>query len=165
MRKLRLFLPVALVLCALPSWAANSINMTVSGLNCSVAGSQSPTAISLDSWTWGNQDDPTTGAPDLSQLSVVKTFDICSPDMLNFYLSETKLGTVTLTQTRAGSSAILSEVVLTNAWFASYTVGGSATSPASETWTLSFDKVCVTINGLNSDGTIKQGSQVCYPGS
>jgi type VI protein secretion system component Hcp len=171
MLSLRFLVPVVLVVCALPSRAATDlVSMTVSGLKCSNTGS-SPTTISLDSWAWGTAN-PTAasgaGMLALNQLTVTKVFDVCSPDMLDLYLTESKLGTVTLTQARStgnGTNPVLAEVVLTNAWFASYRVGGSQISPASETWALSFDKICVTTNTQNPDGSVKQGTPVCYPGS
>jgi len=168
MRSLRLLFPFLLLLYALPARASDIIDMTVSGLNCSGNGS-TPTAITLSGWSWGSTDTPPAGIASsgkiaLSQFTVQKSFDTCSPDMLNLYLSETRLGTVTLSQTRnTAEHPVVAQVVLTNAWFASYSVGGSQTSPASETWTLSFDKVCVSLYTQNPNGTSKLGSTVCYP--
>jgi type VI protein secretion system component Hcp len=126
-----------------------------------------PATINLTSWQWGSaaQINPANGLVakiNLSQVVLTKTFDGCTSNMLNAYFDNKKLSTVVIEQTKvvSGSTVIVAEVTLTNAFFSNYNVGGSTTSPASESWALSFDKICVaTYPGSANSQT------VCYSGA
>jgi len=147
--------------------AADTIAMTLSNsITCTGASSNT---IQLNSWSWGSNEQLSgallTGKLSLAQLSFNKVFDSCSDPMLKLYFMDTTLGTVTIQQSRSTGSAtpqVLAVVTLNNAFFSSYGVGGTPSSPAAEYWALSFDKICVNIYKQSTTGQTTPGTQVCY---
>jgi type VI protein secretion system component Hcp len=147
--------------------AVQTIAMTTN--NQIVCTGQTSNSITLTSWSWGTTDigispSGTGGKVTLSQVMVSKAFDGCSPAMLKIYFGDGRLGTVLIEQKKTqGTTALpVAEVTLTNAVIAAYTVGGSSSNAASETWALSFDKVCVTTYGVTATGASQAGTTVCY---
>jgi type VI protein secretion system component Hcp len=103
--------------------------------------------------------------PALSQIAFAKSFDKCTSSMLQAYFEKKVISTVVIEQSKPGPSATLiplAEVTLTNAYIASYGIVGNTTTEATETWTLSFDKICVTTYGQLPDGAPGPGTTVCY---
>jgi len=168
MKKLCLVL-VALILSAASARAVDTVVLTTNNqISCPAPkGGSSTTKIALTEWNWGSSF-PVAGSGvgvlNITQVSIGKEFDQCTTPMLSAYLAGTRLGTVLIEQERTVSSttAPLAEVTLTNAYFASYGLGGSTSGPPSEQWTLAFDKICVTFYKLNANGTTTAGTPVCY---
>ena len=167
MKKLSLVLAL-LCLIAVKAQAADTISMTTGNqIRCT---GQSSNSITLTGWSWGSTAPVSSsnlgiviGKVNLSQITLNKVFDPCSTSMLTIYFDDGKLGTVVIEQFKPNgfNTVPVAEVTLTNAYIDSYSVGGTSSSPASETWTLSFDKVCVTTYGVTPTGGSQAGATTC----
>jgi type VI protein secretion system component Hcp len=171
MKKLSLVLAL-LCLVAVKAKAADTVSMTTNNqIKCT---GQSSNSITLTGWSWGSAAPVSSSALGIvigkvnpSQITLNKVFDPCSTPMLTIYFNDGRLGTVVIEQYKSNGINTLpvAEVTLTNAYIASYSVGGTSSSPASETWTLSFDKVCVTTYGVTPTGASQAGTTACYGAS
>lgn len=168
----RFSLLVCLVFCALAAHAADTVVMTTKNLIVCDGQLANSNTITLSSWSWSTSSPDVIGTgaaktPALSQISLAKVFDKCTSSMLDAYFGKKVIATVVIEQAKAGPSATtvpLAEVTLTNAYIASYGIVGNTTTEATETWTLSFDKICVTTYGQLPDGAAGPGTTVCYGG-
>ncbi|MGB8259640.1 MAG: type VI secretion system tube protein Hcp [Terracidiphilus sp.] len=172
MKRLSLFL-LLLSLGVAAGRAAENITMTTNGqIGCPGAPPvPSTTTISLASWNWGSNDTFSPGAAGgykltLSQIALTKQFDACTTAMLGAYFKGAPIKSVEIDQSKTTNGSAppvpVAKVVLTNAFLASYGVGGTADSPATEFWTLSFEKICVTTYGQTVTGQSDPGTTVCY---
>jgi type VI protein secretion system component Hcp len=164
MKKLCLSL-LPLCLSAAMAHAADTVTMTTSNqIACS---GQSTNTISLTAWQWGTSSTVASnglGKPSLSSITLSKSFDDCSAPMLNALFAGTRLTSILIEQAKpsGNTTAPLAEITLTNAYITSYSVGGSSASSPTESWALSFDKICVTTYGQTATGQSSAGSTVCY---
>jgi hypothetical protein len=121
------------------AWAATTVTVKVSGLNCSTtAGAGAFQALS-EAWGVSNPAD-SKSPPNASDLSILKVFDGCSPALFGAVTAGSKFATVTLVETNAG--APLLTVTLSGATVTVWQVSGSSETPA-ESVSFSFSKMCV----------------------
>jgi type VI protein secretion system component Hcp len=133
------------------AWAANTITLTVSGLKCSTAAG--PGAFQALSWSFGVQGSTETKpSPTLTDLSIIKLFDGCSPALFGAVTAGGKFATVTLVETNSSGGPLLT-VTMTAATVTGWFVSASSETPA-ESISFGFNKVCV------EEAT--SGSTVCY---
>lgn len=137
----------------------SGIAVNLHGLNCSTAAG--PDAFSALSWSWGASN-PTdigggggggTGKVSVSDVSVTKGFDACSPALLGAVATGKHYQTLTLTQSNSDgtTTALTLSDVIVSSWQAS---GSVATEAATESVSFAFAKVCLTDGG--------SGSKFCY---
>jgi type VI protein secretion system component Hcp len=123
--------------------------------------------IALDSWSWGAMTPVTgsngvsvspSGLPALSVLSLTKTLDQCSAQLVNLSLKAQVLATVTMTEydtNTQGELAASIVVTLDRAILSSYQVSGATGADPSEFLAFTFQKICLTTEGSSP-------TNVCY---
>lgn len=126
----------------------STITVEIGGLNCTTPAGTG--AFKVDSWTWGASNSSqvsggaTAGTANLQDLSVMKSFDACSPALLGLVTSGQVLKFVRLTQTASDqirATTVLLEGVLVSSWNLS---SSTAQQTPFESVSFNFRKVCVT---------------------
>jgi type VI protein secretion system component Hcp len=90
--------------------------------------------------------------------------DVCSEKLIKTFLSGTVIPSMTLIQyqTSAAGPYAAATVTLTNAYVASWSVGGAASYLPSEAVSFLFSKMCVATISLNATGQMQVRQEVCY---
>jgi type VI protein secretion system component Hcp len=138
--------------------ANSAITVSLAGLGCSTAiGSD---AFAVQSWRWGATNPVvlgggggTVGKVNLSDLSLTKAFDACSPALLGGVATGTAFPTLTLTASNKDgtTTTVTLQDVRVTSWQAS---GTSDAEAALESASFTFSKVCL------ADGS--SGAKFCY---
>jgi type VI protein secretion system component Hcp len=168
----KLSLALLLFLLAAVTVHAETIAMTTAGqITCTGQKSPNEVTINLTAWNWESSlsisSTGAVGKTSLSSIVVNKPFDDCTSAMLQSFFNGAKVTTVLIEQSKpvGGSSALpVAEVKLTNAYLSSYSISGTQSTQATESWTLIFDKICVTTYGITISGSSSAGATVCYAG-
>lgn len=138
-----------------------TITVAVNGLTCQTTAGTG--AFNVHSWSWGVVNSTTAftatggagaGKATISDLNIQKSFDACSPALLNAVVTGKHFNTLTLTQSDAEGNAValvtLNELVV-SAW----TIGGdSGNANPVESVSFNFAKVCVT--------DVASGNKACF---
>jgi len=139
--------------------AKSAITATLGNLSCST--SAGTDTFDVQSWSWGASNPVDliggggggAGKVSVSDLSVMKGFDACSPALFGAVATGKAFPTLTLTQSNHDGAA--TTVTLTDVRVSSWQAGGSlATESATESVSFTFSKVCL------ADGT--SGAKFCY---
>jgi len=137
-----------------------TITAAVVGLGCSTtAGTNS---FSVQAWSWGASNSGISstsggsgaGKAVISDLTVEKSLDGCSPALFGGTVTGKNFASMTLTQEDSNHNVVLT-LTLTNVRVSAWTISGSqgAALPV-EAVSLAFQKVCITEAG--------SGSKFCY---
>ena len=156
----------AFLLLVAPALAQNNLIVNILGDNtCSTA--KGEPGFNALSWSIGGSDAGTitkSGIVNLQYLSITKYMDACSEKLIKDFLSGTFITSMTLIQyqTSAAGPYAAATVTLTNAYVASWSVGGAASYTPSEAVSFSFSKMCVATISLSASGQMQPPQKVCY---
>jgi type VI protein secretion system component Hcp len=168
MKKLGLVFLLACLACV-PARANDFLVLTVNGVNCVTTNETdllNGPGIAVTAWLWGattitgpNGSNATPKGPaSLNLFTFNKPMDQCTAPLLAMNLNGTHSSSVTMTQytgaTASSKPAAGMVVTLSTSFVASYSVGGDTGDNPTETWTLTFSKICVA-NKQN-------GASYCY---
>ena|SRR5436309_2816936 len=141
---------------------AESIWIKVDGCKGEATDSKHTDEIDVDTWHWGLAApiDPagtglSAGETTASALTVSKTFDMASPNLILFCASQKPLGKVVLTQRKRGDSPIENvKITMENAVVASVQDSGSGDGvPVTESVSFAFTGVSIEYTPQKDDGT------------
>jgi type VI protein secretion system component Hcp len=123
------------------AWAQSApptITLTVSGLSCSTTAG--PSAFQAFSWSEGVQNVP-KAALNVSDLTILKQFDACSPALFGAVTAGSKFATVKLVQTNSTGGPLLT-VTMTGATITGWSENSSGFTPT-ESVSIGFSKICL----------------------
>ena len=149
-----------------PALAQSNLIVNIPGDNtCSTA--KGEPGFNASSWSTGGSDAGTiikAGIVSLQSLNITKNMDACSEILIKDFLSGTFISSMTLIQYQnsAAGPYAAATVTLTNAYVASWQVGGSASYTPTESVSFSFGKMCVATISLSATGQPQAPQKVCY---
>lgn len=166
-----LYLSAPLVL-AIPVFAqsSNIIANIPGGTTCSTASGEP----GFDVYSWkigGTTADAITGGkltdqpPQLQSLTLNRTLDACSEQIIKDFIAGTHIPTMTLIQydtIPGGRPYAAVTVALTTSLISSYSLSGSRGLNATETIQILYSKVCISTVSQNASGSLQQPQHVCY---
>lgn len=136
-----------------------AITVSIAGLGCSAAGGAD--AFDAASWSWGASNAGTTGSGGgsgagravVTELSLGRRADACSPALLGGVLTGRHFQTLTLTQVDDAGTAVAT-LLLNDVTITGWKIGGSTTADATESVTVGFSKFTFT--------DAASGNKICY---
>jgi type VI secretion system secreted protein Hcp len=138
----------------------STITVAVNGLTCSTALGGGTFLASSYNFGATQSSDVTSGGgggagkATISDLSVARAMDACSPALFGAVLTGKHFASTTLVQTDANGNTLLT-ITLTDALISSYNISGNQQSPSpSETISFAFRKICVE--------EASSGSKFCF---
>ena len=139
---------------------SGTIEVTLSGLGCSAGAAAD--SFNARSWSWGaeNTSDGTSGGgsgsgkSQVSQLSLTRGSDACSPALLGAVMTGRRYTALSLSQYDSGG-VLTATVVLNNVTVTNWQIGGSnAAAEATEEVRVAFSKFTFT--------DVASGNKFCY---
>jgi type VI protein secretion system component Hcp len=165
MMKILLYAAASLFL-SVPGLAQTSLIVNVPGDNtCSTA--KGEPGFNALSWSIGGTNPGTvnrTAAVSLQALTITKSMDACSEQLIRDFVAGTFIPSMTLIQYRisGGQPYASATVTLTNAYVANWSVGGTASSVPTEQLAFTFAKMCVSTISQSVTGQLQPPQKVCY---
>ncbi len=151
---------------AVPALAQTSLVVNVPGDNtCSTA--KGEPGFNALTWSIGGTDPGTISRPaavSLQALNITKSMDACSEKLIRDFVAGTFIPSLTLIQyrTSGGQPYASATVTLTNAYVASWSVGGTASAVPTEQLAFTFGKMCVSTISQSATGQLQPPQKVCY---
>ena len=172
MRKVAVLVGLLVLFTTLGFAAESNITAVVDGLNCSTPAGTNTAAV--NAWSFGASNPVqltgsgggSAGKPNISDLSVSRTFDSCSPQLFEAVVKGNRYKTVTLIQkepAEKGTKSDYMQVRMYNVVVTGYSIGGSTgAEDPSESVSFTFTKLCIyeSASGANvcyDMATLKQG--------
>ena len=131
-----------------------SITVNLNGLSCQTTAGTN--AFSVLAWSWGASNPVTIGTggggsgagkASVSDLSVTKMFDQCSPALFGGVVTGKHFNTLTLTQDDSNGNVVLT-VTLSDVLVSSWQMSGSVNEAfPTESVSFAFAKVCIAETG------------------